>query len=134
MSIAVRRRLSVLAILAIACLPLLPPAHVHRAGIEGRATALVHAHPLRGADGTHIPGRLALRSAPTHGNHELAIFLTLDCGWSSSSHGPSLVLATSAFLLHPVLPPTESVGVLSAHAIHGPPVRAWLTRGPPLHS
>jgi hypothetical protein len=37
---------SILVTLAVALLPLLPPEHIHRGGIEGWAEPLVHAHLL----------------------------------------------------------------------------------------
>ena len=127
MPASARPIVSSLLVAAVVCLPLVPPQHVHRAGIEGRTEALVHAHaPRLAADD--------LQSGPaletSHGNHGLAVFLSSDYT-SSSRVAISLDIAV-----------TSAIGVLSdsvvtalrdtvGASIHGPPRLVGITRGPP---
>jgi hypothetical protein len=113
--------------LALAVFPLLPPEHLHRAGIEGRTTSIVHAHTLQ------ILGNTPSGTSFTqpHGNHGLAVFLTTV--FHSGPQGPSgPVLLVAASVV--IAPTFRFVGLVDGALIpypHGPPGTAWLTRGPP---
>ena len=121
-----RSPLAVLVALLLFGAPLLPMQHLHRAGIEGRTDALVHAH------GLDVPSARACRTALTsgHGDHSRAVFLSGDFTMRS---GASVVApsAASVNLTPPV--PAEGAVVIARDAplIHGPPLRASITRGPP---
>jgi hypothetical protein len=130
MAACTRSALAVATALAVAGLPLLPPEHVHRAGIEGRATALVHAHEDVSDDGGASSARgTALHGS--HGSHGLAIFLSTqyDTAVRFAPLPPALVTARVT-----APPSAHFIGFtvqVTSHAIHGPPGPSWLTRGPP---
>lgn len=61
-------------VVALIGLPLLPPTHVHRAGIESRSAAIAHSHVIADqATSEGAPRGASL--APPHGNHGNAVFL-----------------------------------------------------------
>jgi hypothetical protein len=127
MPLIVRVGASVVIALAMVCLPLLPPEHIHRAGIEDRTTPLVHAHALETPD-TSTPGTSLVRS---HGNHGLAIFLKDVYDSVPRVLSPPLLLVAATVV---TVPPFRLIGLLEAsltQTAHGPPKSAWLTRGPP---
>jgi len=114
----------------VAVFPLLPPEHLHRAGIEGRATSIVHAHALQILG--NAPSGTSLN--PPHGNHGLAVFLTtVFHGGSQGLSQPVLLRAASVV----TAPSFRLVGLVEGALIpysHGPPGTPWLTRGPPVLS
>jgi hypothetical protein len=123
------RCLAVLAAAAILCLPLLPPAHVHRAGVEGRLVPLTHAHQVEPED--LAPTRRDDSLAPPHGGHGAAIFLTTAVNRESSPAIDALLAPAGL----PGTPPASRVWRTErgpdAALVTGPPPRPWLTRGPP---
>jgi hypothetical protein len=127
MPLIVRFALSVVVAVAVVCVPLCPPEHIHLAGLEGRTAALVHAHYQ---DGPHsrMDGPSLTHS---HGDHGLAKFLTTAYdNLSPFALQPSALAGTSV-----VAPPVFAV-LGAAHGdfvqlTHGPPRSPWLTRGPP---
>ena len=121
--------LSVFLACAVVGVSLLPPQHLHRAGIEGRTESLVHAHPpdQSGAD-SHV-SETALSSG--HGDHSLAVLLDGDFIASSSiaTHASSPAAVGTV-----VLPTSKQGPVLAATGalfIHGPPRLVSISRGPP---
>jgi hypothetical protein len=133
MPFVLRSGTSVFIALAVAGLPLLPAEHIHRAGIEGRAAPLVHAHFVDGPDTNAAPTQAPRSSSfrVGHGNHDLAIFLSTDYnGVSRFASQPSALLTAIAT----IVPVFNAIGPTHAgfvqHA-HGPPRSVWLTRGPP---
>ena len=123
----VRLGVSVIVALAVGVFPLLPPEHLHLAGVEGRTTAIIHAHQVQIVD--YVPSEPSL--IPPHGSHGRAIFLTTV--FNSDGQGPSrpvLPLVGSVV----AVPQFQFIGVVQAVLIpdaHGPPGVTWLTRGPP---
>jgi hypothetical protein len=111
----------------VVCIPLLPPEHVHLAGIEGRTTALVHSHELDGGD-VRGSGASLTRS---HGDHARAIFLTTVFERTSARVLPAALHGVAAVIV-PILVPVATAHTRVGHRIHGPPGPVWLTRGPPL--
>jgi hypothetical protein len=130
----IRFGLSLLVTLAVVWAPVLPPGHLHRAGIEGRTKPLLHAHALTGADTGGGAVRAGVSFGVPHGNHGLAVFLNLDYG-----RLPRFVLQP-ATLVGTVAPPAPAFAVIHtaardvAETINGPPRSVWLTRGPPPRS
>jgi len=111
--------------LAIVCLPLLLPEHVHRAGIEGRTVAIVHAHPVTIMGG----GDCGASLGRSHGDHGLAVFLASAYDAVRGAH-PQPMVASAAPLQ---VPQRRQVGVAAALTLqvaHGPPGSPF-TRGPP---
>ncbi len=111
----------------MAVCPLLPPQHVHPAGIEGRTAAIIHAHVVEFGDSA----RTGTSIGHSHGNHGLAIFLStvLNSGPETTS-APVLPSEFDAV----VVPPLDFVRIVDPIQIertHGPPGTAWVTRGPP---
>lgn len=113
---------------AVFYLPLAPPTHVHRAGLGGRSTPLVHTHQVAARDLAASPADHTLGSAPA--GHRDALFLTTQVGNESrfrfdATPGPSpLVVERPPAIGH--LPERAASPV-----VNGPPGRVWLTRGPP---
>jgi hypothetical protein len=130
MSAAARSGASVVVALAVACLPLLPPQHIHPAGIEGRTIPLVHAHPVDGPGiGAGTGASDSFRSG--HGNHAFAIFPGADYSAMSRFVPQPGALVSAPVMIAGVF---RSVGVVFAGVVqtaHGPPRSAWLARGPP---
>jgi hypothetical protein len=128
-----RRFAPTIAILvAVVSLPLLPPQHLHRAGIEGRTKAFVHAH-LTDQSGPPTPsGTPALRVS--HGDHLLAVFLNGDYLAPEAAGGPAFLPATVGVLAAPAREVQRIVPRHHAHRIHGPPRFVSITRGPPILS
>ena len=120
--------LSAILILALVGGPLLPAAHVHRAGIEGRTGALAHAH-ANGVAGMAGPGSAALGAS--HGDHARAIFPARDAETSSRAAVPSPAVSASLAVTAPALEPSGVAGHEDAHRIHGPPRSLADPRGPP---
>jgi hypothetical protein len=104
----------------------LPPAHMHRAGIEGRVHAVVHRHV---ADGRATP-RSGLSEA-AHGDHERALFLETFYE-RYSPLAPDVPVAVET--MNAFAPPARDDGWPApdeAHRTHGPPGTFFLTRAPP---
>jgi hypothetical protein len=127
MPLSVRIGLSVVVAVAVACVPLLPPEHVHLAGIEGRTTPLVHAHYL---DGSH-PREHGPSFTHSHGDHGLAVFLATVYDNISSFVQLPVALPGIAVIAAPVLVVLGASSGTFVQLTHGPPRSAWLTRGPP---
>jgi hypothetical protein len=113
-----------LLVLGILADTLLPPEHVHLAGIEGRTHATVHRHALKtdGGSGT---------SVSAHGSHDRAVFLNTvyDGGSGFVTHTPAVVETAIAILPVPSL--IERVQADDAYRAHGPPGSTCPTRAPP---
>jgi hypothetical protein len=120
---------SAILILALVCGPLLPAAHVHRAGIEGRTGALVHAH-APDAERTPPGAGGAALGAP-HGDHARAIFPDRDAETSARAAAPPPAATASLPATAPTLEPSGIVVTGDAHRIHGPPRPLAAPRGPP---
>jgi hypothetical protein len=124
------RRLALVATLiaAVVCLPIVPPDHVHRGGIEGRSEPLVHAH-------SSPAPRTVPSSQPdveaSHGDHRLAVYLDSN-GFSSPRFSVSApaTLVSRMYVL-PLISVARSAPVSSV-PIHGPPGPVHVTRGPPV--
>jgi hypothetical protein len=130
--VVVRSVLAAVTALTVASVPLLPPEHLHRAGIEGRAEPLVHAHAWEIAGSS--PGSTGTTLASSHGNHGLAIFLSADYT-TVSRFIPHPIALLGTITVRPLA--FEFLGTVlveSAASIHGPPRDAWLSRGPPSRS
>jgi len=123
------RSLLVFLACAVVGVSLLPPQHLHRAGIEGRTEPLVHAHPPDQSDAASHFSETALSSG--HGDHSLAVVLNGDFTTSSSiaAHGSSPVAV--ATLVLPTSKPGPVLAATGALFIHGPPRLVSITRGPP---
>jgi hypothetical protein len=108
---------------------MLPPAHVHAAGIEGRSRAVVHRHTL--AKDASGPLQAAVTS---HGDHERAQFL--DAVYDRTVRFAQ-VLPAVAMAAVTVAPPADPVGrirAVDARRVHGPPGRTRPARAPPSRS
>src|SRR5687767_5866191 len=124
--VSLARRLALVATLiaAVVCLPLVPPEHVHRGGIEGRSEPLVHAHSSP-VPRTVPSGHAGVEAS--HGDHRFAVYV--DSDGLSSQRFSVWVPAAPASRLHvlPLMP-----GVLAAREssvpIHGPPGPVHVTR------
>jgi hypothetical protein len=85
--------LSVILSLVFITLPLVRPDHVHPAGVEGRARAIVHNHqiPVSTTGGS--------QAYAAHGNHRFAIFLTsvFESVSSKTPQAPPHVLCLPGF-------------------------------------
>jgi hypothetical protein len=116
----------VLAVLLAVC-PLLPPQHIHRAGIEGRTAAIVHAHVVEFGDSTPTGTSIG----HSHGNHGLAIFLSTVFNSGPEPQSPPILLSAFGVVATPPLEFVCVVDPIRIERTHGPPGTAWLTRGPP---
>lgn len=128
MSVIARPGASVVLIWVMVCGPILPPEHVHRAGIEGRETPLAHAHSLE----SFAPAGSDTSIAQSHDDHNLALFLTSVYDIASRKVAPQPVMmveAGPAAVMH--LQAVHGAEAASTQTTHGPPRPAWLTRGPP---
>ena len=125
-----RSALAVVAALAVAALPLLPPEHIHRAGIEGRTATLVHAHEDV-LDGGGAPASAGAGLRTSHGDHSRAIFLSTQYNSVSRFAPPPLAIVVAAVVAAPAFRIVATAGWLNAQLTHGPPGTTWLTRGPP---
>jgi hypothetical protein len=123
---ACRSALAVLVAHVLLGTPLLPVQHLHRAGIEGRTEAIVHAH------GPGVPAAGACRTAfsSDHGDHGRALFLTGDFTrpWAAPVAAPP---AASVIIASPEPDTGAVVAASDAPLIHGPPLLVPVTRGPP---
>lgn len=122
-------RCGLLFILAISVFaaPLVRAEHVHPAGIEGRARALVHAHQTQPqAPGEH-------RAHAAHGNHSLAIFLTTVYE-SVCKNPPAPPQAILPGAQPPADPRRDVLGSVDTHGLiqsPGPPATSASGRAPP---
>jgi hypothetical protein len=116
---------------AVVSSPLLPPQHVHRAGIEGRTEPLVHAHLTESAP-LPAPSGAAALSIP-HGDHRLAVVLDVvyTAAGAAGSHGS---LASVDVITCPPRGTPRVVPRRQTDRIHGPPRLVPVTRGPPILS
>jgi hypothetical protein len=121
--------LSAIVACTIVVMPLLPPQHLHRAGIEGRTEPLVHAHLLDQADAASHSRESALSSR--HGDHSLAVSLNADFTASSSITARAPSLGGVATLVLPISTQGPVMAATGALCIHGPPPLVSITRGPP---
>jgi hypothetical protein len=117
-------------VVTLAALPLVPPEHLHRAGIEGRLAPIVHAHGWSDAVAA-TPHGASL--TPWHGDHSLAITLNGE-----------LTPPSRAMTGVPGLPAAAMIAPQSPHRhrfargiddrrTHAPPA-IRITRGPPSRS
>jgi hypothetical protein len=124
-----RSTLSVFLALAVVGVSLLPPQHLHRAGIEGRTESLVHAHPPdQSAAASHF-SETALSAG--HGDHSLAVLLDGDVLASSSIGAHASSPGAVASVVRPMSKPGPVLAATGALFIHGPPRLASIGRGPP---
>jgi hypothetical protein len=119
--------------LAVVCLPLLPEEHLHRSGIEGRTTALVHAHASGELNIVRSP-RGASSLTTSHGNHGLAVFLSAVYTSAPRATFAAMALMNAGAITQPVFGLRSTVAGVTLKRIHGPPGRVRLTRGPPFLS
>jgi hypothetical protein len=127
MPLIARFSTSVALTFAVAYVPMLPPEHVHRAGIEGRAEPLVHAHTFE--DFYSVSSETSI--AESHGDHDLALFLTSVYDRVSRKLAPQPVILAAGAAVVPHVLVADGPEANSAQSAHGPPGSAWLTRGPP---
>jgi hypothetical protein len=120
-------------LVAVVSLPLLPPQHLHRAGIEGRTEPLVHAHLTDRSEGPTPPSGTTALSFP-HGDHRLALFLNGDCTMREAAGVSGFPPATIGVISRPMRDRQRVVPRRDAHRIHGPPRFVSITRGPPILS
>jgi hypothetical protein len=107
-----------------------PPVHAHRAGIEGRRTAVVHAHPQVSARRVNHDGPSnAAALSSDHGDHVRAIFLDAASEPASGGWLPATGPTAGWLLQEPRA--VRSVGLDVLPRAHAPPLRAWVPRGPP---
>jgi hypothetical protein len=115
--------------LSLVCGPVVPPEHVHVAGIEGRTSSIVHSHT---SDNAEAPfGRASLE--PPHGDHSLAVYLTAVYDRVSRSMPQPVV----PVLVINVTPQFQPIAMAHAHVVssaHGPPRSTSVTRAPPRFS
>jgi hypothetical protein len=132
MACPVRSAFALVAALAVAGLPLLPPEHIHRAGIEGRTTTLVHAHEdvLDGVGAG--PAGAGLKAS--HGDHSLAVFLSTHYNSVSRFAAAPVAVLAGAVVIAPGFRRIAPGARVTAQLTHGPPGATWLTRGPPVLS
>ena len=121
--------LSVFYALAVAGVSLLPPQHLHRAGIEGRTEPLVHAHPPDQSDAASHFSEAAL--SPGHGDHSLAVLLNGDFTASSSIAAHTSSPGAVATVVLPMSKQGPVLATTGAPFIHGPPRLVPVDRGPP---
>lgn len=120
-------------LVALVLLPLLPPQHLHRAGLEGRTEPVVHAHLTDRSEPTTPPsGTTALSSS--HGDHRLAVFLNGDYTTPDAAGRSAFPSAAVAVISPPMRDVQRVVPRRHAHSIHGPPRFVSITRGPPILS
>lgn len=113
---------------AMVCLSLAPPQHIHRAGIEGRSEALVHAHAPEAASGRDTWTDEALEN--THGDHRLAVALSHDSTTASRVSLSADAAVTRAVVVSPEIMIAARRDPSDARP-HGPPRPAGTNRGPP---
>jgi hypothetical protein len=127
---AIRALLSVVLTWAIVWMPAAPPLHAHAAGIEGRRASLVHAHQQGVAPRAH-DARFCDAAAVEgdHGDHARAAFLDAPFERASNRWVPAVALPAVLQLLE--CRTVRSVAPETAARAHAPPLRVWVTRGPP---
>lgn len=120
-------------LVAVVSLPLLPPQHLHRAGIEGRTEPLVHAHLT---DRSEPPTAPSGTPAPSfsHGNHRLAVYLNGDYTTPEAAGGSAFPPITVGVISLPLADGQRVVPRRHAHRIHGPPRFVSVSRAPPILS
>jgi len=106
--------------------PVLPPEHVHLAGIEGRTQVVVHSHTDGGFASTSSSATLVA----SHGDHGRAVFLTSVSDRAARQSAHQMWLPTAVALM-PAFVEVDVPHTDVRHRIHGPPGRVWLSRGPP---
>ena len=128
------RSLLTMAVLsAVTSLPLLPPQHLHRAGIEGRTEPLVHVHLTdRSEPSAARSGTSALSFS--HGDHRLTVFLNGDYTTPETTVGVALPPATSGVVSLPLGDVQRIAPRRHMLRIHGPPRFVSVTRAPPILS
>jgi hypothetical protein len=136
---AVRALLSIVLTGAVAWMPAAPPVHAHRAGIEGRDAAVVHAHPQGPAPRTHDASTAPraydagsghpLALAGDHGDHLRAMFLDASFERVAKRDLPVAALPVASQLAEPRA--AVSIAPDATARAHAPPLLRWVTRGPP---
>jgi hypothetical protein len=117
-----------LLVVAVVCLSLAPPQHVHRAGIEGRSEALVHTHAPQATSARDPWTEGAFENA--HGDHRLAVALSHD----STSPDRISISPDAAVTRAAVVSPDVTVAALRDTPdarLHSPPRSVGVSRGPP---
>jgi hypothetical protein len=128
-----RSALTLAVVWAVMSLPLLPPQHLHRAGIEGRTEPLVHVHFTNHPEPSTPPSGAAARSV-SHGDHRLALFLGGDYTTPETSIGGAFLRPTPGVVSQPPRDMQRLVLRRNTHRIHGPPRFVSITRAPPILS
>ena len=128
-----RYALTIAVLVAVVSLPLLPPQHLHRAGIEGRTEPLVHAH-LTDRSEPPPPSSGTTALSFSHGDHRLAVFLNGEYTTPEAAGGPAVPPATVGVISLPLLDVQRVVPRRDVHRIHGPPRFVSVTRAPPILS
>ena len=128
-----RSALTIALLCAVTSLPLVPPQHLHRAGIEGRTEPLVHVHLTdRSKPSTAPSGTTALSFS--HGDHRLAVFLNGDYTTPEATVGVAFPPATLGVVSLPLRDVQRVAPRRHVHRIHGPPRFVSVTRAPPILS
>jgi hypothetical protein len=126
----IRALVSIALTWAMAGIPALPPVHAHRAGIEGRRAAVVHAHPQVAARRGHDAASCDTAAvAGDHGDHLRAIFVDAAVAPPANGWMPAAVPRVDG--LHPERRTARSLDLDVVPRAHAPPRRGWVTRGPP---
>lgn len=115
-------------VLALVGLPLVPPPHVHRAGIESRSTPVVHSHVVVDAAQDHAAAHEASLTLP-HGRHANAVFLI-----SAFDRRPAVVWMPVVASRHEWTPPVVTLTTVPAEPAGRPsctPSPPDPVRGPP---
>jgi hypothetical protein len=123
----IRAAAALLVIGGLVWLPARQSAHVHRAGIEGRAEALVHTHAL----GPAAPADAEPSIAAAHGDHQQAIFLTTVYDAAGRATPPA---AGDTAVPVTVTPPDTGIRLIpsvSPRHAHSPPRSVQSPRAPP---
>ena len=117
-------------VVALAALPLVPPAHVHRAGIESRSASVAHRHMVVGPV-VSMPAPHGASLAPSHGSHAAAVFVAA----AFDAADVVRVAPEPASSRVPVPPPDHWVERVAdpgdADLPHAPPPKSHRLRGPP---
>jgi hypothetical protein len=129
-AVVIRALLSIVLTVTIAGITAVPPVHAHRAGIEGRRAAIVHAHAYDAAPQAHQAGAIAAAGvASDHGDHERAIFVR--AAFECAAKRDLLAVAVPALFQLPELGEVGSIAPAAAARAHAPPLPQCQTRGPP---
>jgi hypothetical protein len=105
---------------------LLPPEHVHAAGVEGRSRSIVHRHAVAGD--VQAPSQAAVTP---HGDHDRALFLEAVYDRAARVAPDLPAVVSAAVIVAPPVHPVAPVRASDVRRTHGPPGTSRPTRAPP---